>query len=131
MFSSKLAPAALFLLSLAVGQQQSPLGHVAAADTIEYFAQPKLVWQAQTDVIMDGNGVFTSPDDKISVVTQANGNMNAFDPFTGEVLWTFTPPSNGNLPLGCQSGAAFSTDGFSESVTYSVIDDPNGITSFT
>ena len=125
MFSSKFAPAALFLLSLAIGQQQS--GH-GVASALDYLAEPKLAWEAQMDAIAEGNGVFTSPDDSISVVTQANGNLDAFDPFTGETLWTFTPPlGEDNKPIGCQGGAVFSAGG----ITYSVIDDPNGVTPFT
>lgn len=126
MFSSKFAPAALFLLSLAIGQQQS--GHGGVASALDYLAEPQLVWEAQTDALAEGNGVFTSLDDSISVVTQGNGNLDAFDPFTGTPLWTFTPPrGDDNKPTGCLGGAVFSTDG----ITYSVIDDPNGVTPFT
>ena len=126
--SSKFGPAALFLLSLALVQQQSPHD---AVDAFEYFPEPKLVWQAQTDVIRDGNGIYTSPDDTVSIVTQANGNLDAFHPFTGEALWSFVPPSNDNKPIGCQSGVTFSTDGATHFLTYAVVDDPNGVSPFT
>lgn len=129
MMSVKFAPA-LFLLSLAIGQQQFPHGNALAQD-IEYLATPELVWETQTSIILDGNGVFTSPNDRLSVVTQANGNLAAFNTFTGESLWTFTPPSNNGLPTSCQGGATFSGDGYNDYLIYSVVDDPNGLVPFT
>jgi len=118
----------LFLLSLAIGQQQSPSSLVKA---IEYLEEPVLVWQTQTDVILDGNGVYTSPDDYITVVSQANGNLNAYDTKTGQPLWQFVPPSNKDLPITCQGGVTFSIAGQDDYLIYSVTDDPNGIVSFT
>lgn len=130
MFYSKQAPA-LLLLTLLAGQRHSSCGVVAAVEDIEYLQEPELLWQTQTDVILDGNGVFTSPNDKVTVITQANGNLNAYDTLTGASLWTFTPPNNNGLATSCQGGAIFSTDGSEDFVVYSVVDDPNGITPFT
>jgi outer membrane protein assembly factor BamB len=113
----------LLLLSLVFGH-----GVVSAIDHLD---APNLVWQTQTDVILDGNGVFISPDDSIAVVAQANGNLDAYDTFTGQKLWKFVPPSNNNLPLACQGGVTFSSDGPTDYLIYSVVDDPNGVTSYT
>lgn len=118
----------LFLLSLAIGQHRCHLGLVKAT---EYLDEPLLVWQAQTDVILDGNGVFTSPDDYLTIVTQANGNLNAFETKTGHLLWMFVPPSNNDLPITCKGGVTFSSEGQNDYLVYSVSDDPNGVTSFT
>ena len=101
------------------------------AAAIDHFDAPELAWQTQTDVILDGNGVFISPDDSITVVTQANGNLNAYDTFTGDLLWNFLPPNHDDLPIACQGGVTFSTDGPRDYLIYSVVDDPNGIVSFT
>lgn len=98
---------------------------------LQYFDVPELLWQRQTGVILNGNGVFTSPDDTVSVVTQANGRLSAFDTFTGNELWSFTPPSNNGLPTNCQGGVAFSTDGSTEYLVYSVIDNADGIIPYT
>lgn len=113
----------LFLFSLAIGH-----GLVAA---IDHFDEPNLAWQKRTDNILDGNGVFISPDDSITVVSQANGNLNAFDTFTGDELWEFVPPTNDDLPVACQGGVTFSVDGPFGYLVYSIVDDPNGVTSFT
>jgi outer membrane protein assembly factor BamB len=115
----------LLLLSVALN------GLPSKGQEIEYLKEPELVKQTQIGVVLDGNGVFTSPNDKVAVVTQANGNINAFNPFSGEQLWSFRPPVNNGLPTSCQGGATFSTEGPFEYVVYSVIDDPNGITPLT
>lgn len=115
--------ALLLLLSLVSGH--------ALVSAIDHYDAPNLVWQTQTDVILDGNGVFISPDDSIAVVTQANGNLNAYDPFTGEELWKFVPPANDDKAVACNGGVTFSNDGYNDYLIYSVVDDPNGITSFT
>jgi len=124
----KFVPASLSFLTLALVVHSSS---TVGASTLEYLAEPKLIWEAQTGVIMDSNGVFINPSDTVTVVTEASGNLHAFDPFSGDELWTFTPPSNDNLPVGCRGGATFSTTGTKEYITYSVIDDPNGLDPFT
>ena len=98
---------------------------------IDHLDEPALVWQTQTGVILDGNGVFVSPDDSIAVVAQANGNLNAYDTFSGEELWKFVPPNNGDLAIACRGGVTFSTDGPRDYLVYSIVDDPNGVITFT
>ena len=101
------------------------------AVAIDHLDSPELVWQTQADVILDGNGVFISPDDSITVVAQANGNLNAYDTFSGQDLWMFVPPGNNDLPIACQGGVTFSATGGQDYLIYSIVDDPNGIISFT
>jgi hypothetical protein len=114
---------ALLLLTLAVSCGQST--------AIDYLETPELVWSARVDGVLNGNGVFTSPDDSITVVTQSSGTIDAFDTFSGKSLWSFTPPKNGDLQFSCLGGATFSKKDSIDYVAYSVVDDPNGVTSFT
>jgi outer membrane protein assembly factor BamB len=130
MISSTKLASGLALLSLATTCSLCS-GSRLLKNGLEYLEQPELVWEAQTTVILDGNGIFTSPDDAISLVTQANGDIMAFDTFTGIELWSFTPPSNSGKSTNCQGGATFSTEGNSNFIVYSVIDDANGVTPFT
>ncbi|CAB9525684.1 expressed unknown protein [Seminavis robusta] len=101
------------------------LSHGQSTD-LSYLQSPKLMWETQVDGILDGNGVSTSPDDAITVVTQTSGKITAFDTHTGAKLWTYAPPRNGDYPLSCQGGGTFSTKGFEDFIVYSVVDNPNG-----
>lgn len=127
--SSKVASAFTWLLLITDGLVCH--GERELKSDLAYLDQPELVWQAQTHSILNGNGIFISPDDSLTVVTQKNGVITAFDTLTGDNLWSFSPPSNSGMPISCQGGAVFSTEGTSSYIVYSVVDNRNGLTPFT
>lgn len=126
--TTKFVLAMTLLLSFALhGLPSCSATRLLQTGGLKYLEQPEVAWQAQADIILKGNGVFTSPDDKISVVTQSFGKITAFDTKNGTMLWSFTPPVNSGRPTSCQGGATFSMNGPSDYIVYSVVDEPNGI----
>lgn len=93
----------------------------------EYFDEPMLLWEnVTTDSasglgVQAGNGLYMSPDNDMLVSTSADGTVRAFDPLSGEILWTYTPESFG-LPVQCFGGVTFSVNGPRPYIVYAVAD---------
>ena len=92
-----------------------------------YLDEPELLWSGSTTEDADkrgvrkGNGIFASPDGKMIVSTSFDATVRAFDPSTGEVLWTYTPNSLG-FPFSCFSGVTFSYEGSRPYLVYAIAD---------
>lgn len=102
----------------------SSLLHVQAQDF--NYQDPTLVWQARTTDdtsagVVDGNGIYLAPDSSMIVSTSSDGTLRAFQPQTGEVLWTFVPENLG-FAVRCWSGVTFSFRGNRRYMVYAIAD---------
>lgn len=103
---------------------------------LRYLNEPQLLWNdratEQTTGVRGGNGVFTSPDGAMVVSVAYDATVRAFNPRTGEILWTFTPPTTG-FPIRSFGGITFNYRASPPMLVYAVadgvIDSPTGVDS--
>lgn len=90
------------------------------------YLDPTLLWQGRTTEdtsagVLEGNGVYLSPDNRMIVSTSSDGTLRAFEPTTGEIIWSYVPDNLG-FAIRCWSGVTFSYRGSSPYMVYAVAD---------
>ena len=90
------------------------------------YLDPTVVWQARTTDdtsagVLQGNGIYLSPDNKMIVSTSSDGSLRAFDPASGAILWTYVPDNLG-FAIRCFSGVTFSYKGARPYMVYAIAD---------
>ena len=92
------------------------------AQEIIYHNEPRRAWTKTFNSIGEGNGVYLTPArDKLIAVSRA-GILRAYDPASGDVLWTFSPPLMDGGSTICQSGVTFIEGASSTLLAYMLVD---------
>lgn len=89
-----------------------------SATQIAYLTNVTKVWEESTSSVQQGNGVFLSPNGDTAVVVSRDATVRAFDILTGNVTWTFPPPTSNSESF---SGAFFITNSTTPYIAYSVV----------
>jgi hypothetical protein len=63
-----------------------------------------------------------SPDGNMLVSTSFDATVQAFDPLTGAIIWTYIPDSRG-FPIRCFGGLIFNYQAEDPYMVYAIADD--------
>jgi hypothetical protein len=84
------------LLALAI------VGNVHAQ--ITYVPTPQSAWTANVSPVLEGNGVYISPDGVLAVVVSRDTTVTAFNSIDGTTIWQ---TKGGNIDAATFGGASF------------------------
>ena len=103
----------LIILVLAFGILGVVCSSATEVELLNYHESPREIWRAfGSNGFRQGNGVFMSPNDDMLVGASEDGSLIAFDPLSGERMWTYRPSNLGfppeDFPVQSYSGVTFS-----------------------
>ena len=88
---------------------------------ITYVPVPQSAWTGIVSPVLEGNGVYISPDGALAVVVSRDASVTAFNSLTGDIVWQTLAQSAGSLSFG---GAEFCY-GTTKFVLISAVDTTN------
>ena len=76
-------------------------------DELEYLDPPLETWRRSFLSVGPRNCVFMAPTGDMLVAVSEAGIVEAYEPLSGSVLWTFSPESISGMTTSSQSGITF------------------------